>query len=82
MIYFIQEEISFPRLLLRQSDLINAEAPCTQDAAELLVVGMGYIYRIISEKGKCQHDKNGKRSRATCCQEMGLLPYAKPGSGF
>lgn len=44
---------------LRQSDLINAEALCTQDAAKLFTVGMGYIYRIILEKGKRQRDKNG-----------------------
>lgn len=52
--------MSFPWLLLQQSDLINAETLCTQDTAELLAVGMGYIYRTISEKGKYQHDKNGK----------------------
>lgn len=49
-----------PLVPLRQSDLINAETLRTQDAAKLFTVGMGYIYGIISEKGKRHHDKNGK----------------------
>lgn len=55
---------------------------CTRDTAELLAVGMGYTYRIISEKGKCQHDKNGKCSCATCCREMGCCPVLNLDQAF